>query len=320
MKGRILYGIFGMVLATATVLTGSYGLSSQNIEIYKEALNLQDKVDELGFEGFSLADYKVRCYDGSYDYVLSAEDGEAVVEKEKSILQAFVGTAYEVEGEYQVIVPSVERFQELLSALSVGSSGDIASFSAEQYGVEEQAATIWHEAMHAWQFTRYEEQIQNIIKAEYSSLDGNLGNVITDYIDSNPQVVSLYKQELDCLKKAVFATSIDDKKAYVLQYRKLEEERRQLLTEDVLSVEDYYENVEGMAYYVESKVYEMEKGWDIYKEQYLNEMQLYTEGTHKYYIIGMAKCLLLDEFQNDWKNGFDFTKSLSEILYENIVR
>ncbi|MBE5960873.1 MAG: hypothetical protein E7256_05735 [Lachnospiraceae bacterium] len=318
MRGRILYGILGVVLAAGTVLTGSYGLSERNMDIYKEALSLQKQVDELGFDGFSLADYKVRCYDGSYDYVLSISNGKAVKEKEKSVLQAFVGTAYEIDGEYQVIVPSVERFQEMISALRFGAGGDLTAFSDSEYGSEEQVATIWHEATHAWQFSRYEKEILNRVKAKDSDSRGSLGEVIANDVDSNPKVVSFYEQELEILKKAVLVRSIDDKKAYVLQYKKLEEERRHLLSEKVVSAEEYYENVEGMAYYLESKVYEMEKGTDAYSRQYLDAIGTYTEGTHKYYTIGMAKCLLLDALQEDWKAGFDFSESLSELLYESI--
>ena len=81
-------------------------------------------------------------------------------------------------------------------------------------------------------------------------------------------------------------------------------------------MEDYYESVEGIAYYVESKVYEMFNGSEAYDENYIAPICQYSKGTHKYYSMGMAKGLLLDEVSKDWKSSYDYSISLTQLLYE----
>lgn len=317
MRGKILYGMLGVGLTVATVLTGTYGISQRNIQIYEDALELQQQVDSLEIPQFHLEDYAVRCYDGNSDYVFTYEQGKAKYEKQTTVLGAYVGTAYEVEGEYQVIVPTVEKFHKLLSLMdtAAGVQSESFVFGETEYGDEEQIATIWHEALHAWQFTNYESQIIDSVRlAETES--SNMSDLITKEVDNNSEIVALYQQEMNCLKQAVQAESIDDKKSYVLQYKKIEEQRRQLLSESVLTVEEYYEKVEGMAFYVESKVYELLKGTNAYEEYYLEPISEYSQGTHKYYSMGMAKCLLLDEMKKDWKQEYDYSTSLTECVYE----
>lgn len=41
-------------------------------------------------------------------------------------------------------------------------------------------------------------------------------------------------------------------------------------------------------------------------------IKYFTRG--KYYRTGMAKCLILDRLALDWKEDFDFTRGLDEVL------
>ena len=159
-----------------------------------------------------------------------------------------------------MIVPTVENFHKLMSVMDTvfGVQNESFEFGQQEYGKEEQATVIWHEATHAWQFTNYKKQI-------LKRMDADTSTDLNQQIDEKVEVVALYKQEMEFLLQAVQAESIDAKKAYVLKYKELEEQRKQYLSTDVLMQEEYYESVEEIAYYVESKVYEMLKGTTAYE-------------------------------------------------------
>lgn len=315
MRGRFFYGAFGVVLIIVALFTSNYGIHPDNRQSYELALNLQKQVDGLTFPNFRLQDYPVRCYDGTYDYVFLSQDVKVHMEKQNPVLGIIAGTAYEVDGTYQVIVPTIDKFHDLLSLMDAvsGIQNETFTFGEQEYGKEEQATVIWHEATHAWQFTNYKNQILNRIKKGEAV---ETSSVLSREVDENVKVVTLYQQEMDCLLQAVNAESIDAKISSVLKYKELEEQRRSLLPEEILAMEEYYESVEGIAYYVESKVYEILHGRSVYEENYITPICQYLNGTHKYCSMGMAKCLLLDEVSKNWKSSYDYSISLTQLLYE----
>lgn len=86
-------------------------------------------------------------YDGKAEYVF--ENGE--MKKRAPVLETFAGTVYPVENHFEVIVPTVEQFEQLMS-LTGGAEGMVAGSG---YGPQEQKATIWHEAFHGYQLTNF---------------------------------------------------------------------------------------------------------------------------------------------------------------------
>ncbi|MGL6200345.1 MAG: hypothetical protein ACRC3H_15550 [Lachnospiraceae bacterium] len=304
---RILYGALGLILLAGTILTGSYGLSAENKSIYEEAVDLQDQVDAIGFEGFRLADYKVRFFDGDVDYVISGN----AIKKEDAALTTFVGTAYEVDGEYQVILPTIERFSDMFKLL--GSAESLAegnvNFDESEYGSKEHIATLWHEATHAYQLTKYEDEITGVLKDN----SGDIQDIIVSSVDGNQNVVELYKKQMELLNKAYDAENLTEKQAYIADYLDLEHERRTLLSEEACAAEDYYEVAEGTARYIESQVYCFLEGNDAFEEAYTGQTE-YENGSGKYYTSGMMKCYLLDELDPDWKTSYDFSVNLTELL------
>lgn len=70
---KIVYAAVGIVFAAGSIVTGEYGLSQVNREIYRTAVSLDKDMQKLDFPGFSLADYKVRFYNGNCDYVSGVE-------------------------------------------------------------------------------------------------------------------------------------------------------------------------------------------------------------------------------------------------------
>ena len=111
---KIGYIAMGAVLAVGSIATGTYGLSKVNQEIYHTAVSLDGTVQDMGFQNFSLKDYKVRFYDGERDYVVQTnEEDVPIITKEEAVLDVFAGTMMEVDGESQVLVPSYEQFAGL---------------------------------------------------------------------------------------------------------------------------------------------------------------------------------------------------------------
>lgn len=306
---RILYGVIGAALLSGTILTGNSGLSREDKKVYEDAVNLQQEVNKVGFPDFNLKDYKVRFYDGNIDYVVSGSS----IEKEDAVFTTFVGTAYEVNGEYQVILPTVENFSEMLQLLDGTerlANGD-TDFAEDRYGVEEHIATLWHEALHAYQQTSYESQTASL--ADKGNISENTGDIISSAVDGNQNVVELYKTQTDTLNRAYEADDQVQKLALVEEYLEQEKERRLLLDETVLAVEDYYEIMEGTARYIESHVYRLQKGTEAFTERYTGRDE-YQNGTGKYYESGMLKCYLLDQLKPGWKESYDFSAGLSELL------
>ncbi|MDE7422329.1 MAG: hypothetical protein K2N51_01315 [Lachnospiraceae bacterium] len=73
-----------------------------------------------------------------------------------------------------------------------------------------------------------------------------------------------------------------------------------------------------MARYVEGKAYEELYSKEVFTERYLKNLESFQKGSAKYYSIGMAKCLLLDRLDANWKQNYDFSKSLTDCLYKQI--
>jgi len=306
---RILYGIVGVILLAGTILTADRGLSADNKKIYEDALGLQADVDKIGFQDFKLEDYKVRFFNGSVDYVVSGD----AIEKEDAVFTTFVGTTYEVDGEYQVILPTVENFSAMFDLLE--SAGSLAegsmNFSEAEYGDTEHIATLWHEALHAYQMTYYEFQMLSLIGENLSQ--GNIEDIIVGSVDNNQDVVELYKKQIELLNKAYNAKDLTVKETFIAEYLELEQERRAMLDEGTCSVEDYYEAAEGTARYMESKVYSFQEGNEAFEETYMGRTE-YEKGSAKYYSSGMIICYLLDDLDPDWKADYDFSVSLKELL------
>ena len=166
--------------------------------------------------------------------------------------------------------------------------------------------------------TRFENEITEMLKGHSFSEEDFSEEVIVKQVDANEQAVDLYKQELKLLKKAALSEDIDDIKALIIEYKELEEKRRGLLQEDVLLLEEYFERMEGTARYVEGKAYEQLYSREAFEETYLEAFESYQKGSGKYYGIGMVKCLLLDRMCPDWKQDYDFSKSITDLLYEQI--
>lgn len=299
---KIVIALIGIALAAGVIATGSYGLSENNIDIYKQAVEVQSGTDNFGFENFAFTDYPVAFYDGDKDYVLTWDNSGYNITKRKPVLNAIAATAYPVDGHYEVLAPTVEKMSSLLGVMSAGEA---------EYGEKEQAATIWHEAFHCYQLTNYYDNIVSICSADVDE------SVIAEYADTNDKAVSLFKQQAALLEKAVRCGDVDKIREYIVKYKQLDLERKALLTEDIISLEDHYTRVEGSACYIEACVYRALLP-DKFEESYIDGLSEYSGGSSKYYRTGMAECMILDTLDPDWKDGFDFSGSAIDIIYEKL--
>lgn len=324
---KIGYIAMGAVLAIGSIATGTYGLSKANQELYRTAVSLDNTVQNMGFQDFSLKDYKVRFFDGKQDYVVQEKkDGVPVITRENAILDVFAGTTIEVNGENQVLVPTYEQFASLFDVLGVAEtvSGGMSqnaegtmAFSEDSYNENSHVATIWHEAFHAWQYTKWSKEVDALMeRASVSEGEGREG-VILEEVDTDKKMVAAFEEEMSLLYTAYDTENMEEKKELVSKALSIEKDREQEFSDSANAMEYFLDDFEGSAMYVESQVYRELEGDAAWEKYYLKESQ-YENGSGKYYERGMLKCLLLDQMMEGWQSKFSGTCGLSELLAENI--
>lgn len=292
----------GAVLAAGTIATGSYGPSGEDLAIYEAAVAMEDRAPDIGFDNFFLTDYPVAVYDGDRDYVLTRETDGYRVKKRKALYRAVVATAWPVDGHYEVLVPSVDKLASVLELVSMGTA---------EYGREEYIATLWHEAFHCYQLTYFADKVEALYPPQSDE------GIIVAEADSRQTAVSLFKQQARLLEEAAKADDVDIIRECIVKYKKLDEERKELLPENVTALEDYYIAIEGTACYVEARIYQM-LAPERFEEGYMDLVSEYVDGSAKYYRIGMAQCMILDKLDPGWKRGFDFSEPVMRLVYDRL--
>ena len=293
----------GTALIIGVIVTGTYGLSKEDLAIYQRAVALEEQGGNIGFAGFALTDYPVAFYDGDQDYVLVWEEDGYSIEKRKAVINFIAATAYPVDDHYEVLTPTIQKMSSLLNMMSMGGM---------EYGEEEHIATLWHEAFHCYQSTFFPDNVNAICPAEVDE------GIIAGEADTNPQAVSLFRQQAQLLEEAVKAEDVDKIKECIVKYKELDEERKMLLPGEVIALEDYYTRVEGTARYVEASVYKMLVP-EQFDSAYMDVISEYGGGSTKYYKVGMAQCMILDTLVPPWKNGFDFSEPVFDLIYARLM-
>ena len=192
-------------------------------------------------------------------------------------------------------------------------------FSEENYSTNAHVTTLWHEAFHAWQFTNWEEEIFAQTKEAGITENDNMQEIVVKDIDSKDELVVSFSNEMELLADAYETTDLEEKKMLVSKALDISMERKSQLSEKNVYVEQYYETIEGTARYVEAQAYRLLEGEEAWRQMYLEEFA-YSNGSGKYYEMGMYKCLLLDELTPQWKADFNVTVSLDDYLYQAITQ
>lgn len=318
---KFMYVAAGVFLAAGSVVTAEHGLSEMNRDIYQNALALDEEMEKLGFGDFSLRDRKVRFYDGNYDYVVQTDAAEQItVNKEKAQLDVFAGTTLEVDGEWQVLLPTYEQFSGLFDALGTldsyqqGMRDGSFAFSESGYGTDMHTATIWHEAFHAWQAENWQESMDALMDL---AGDENPEDIIVREVDTSQALTSLFNEEMRLLMKAYDAKDLTEKKMWTAKALETARVRAEWLSDGARAMEYYLENYEGSARYVESMAYRELAGDAAWRDVYLKEFQ-YENGSGKYYHMGMLKCVLLDQLTDGWQQDFSDEMGIDKLLYGGV--
>lgn len=298
----IISAVTGVSLLTGVLLTAPKGPSEEDISCYNAAMSLQSKADEIGFEGFTLADYPIAFCDGKHDYMLTSSGSGYETKKRAPVIETIAATAHDNNGIFEVIVPTKD------------SMGVLAALMGGEWDEQQQACTIWHEAFHCRQLTLYPDNIKSLTKGR-SFGENDFGEpLINKEYSENAHAKELFTEQLRLLSSAQRETDIDKIGELIVQYKELDEQRTSLLSEDALILEDYYTIVEGTAFYVEMNICKAQNEGR-YNTQYANRMTDFSDGSSKYYTLGAAQCLLLDRIDENWKKDYDFSVSLSKLIY-----
>lgn len=335
---KIAYVATGVLLAAGSVATAEHGLSSVNKDIYQSALALDVEMQKLGFDGFTLQDRKVRFYDGDCDYVVETDaDKQMVVTKETAQLDVFAGTTLEVDGQWQVLLPTYEQFSGLFDTLgTLGSyqqrmQEGAFDFAGSEYDDRMHAATIWHEAFHAWQAENWHESMDMLsattlsmsvsgndtLTAQTQEGDKNPTDIIVREADASEELRTLFTEEMAQLMNAYNAQNPAEKKEWVAKALETANLRSEELSDEAAAMEYYLENYEGSARYVECMAYREMAGDDAWREIYLKDFQ-YANGSEKYYHMGMLKCVLLDQLADGWQQEMSDKVGLDELLSKQV--
>ena len=308
MKNKILkiaYGFIGVFLFTCYLATGVYGLSNTDKECYKQALELQDYVDTLGFSKLHLIDYPVAVYTGDTEYVMHGD----IVTTRKPVLDALAGTAYRVDDHYEVFVPTFNDMRNTANAIGFAATPE----NIPGYQQSNHISAIWHEALHAWQLTFYKENIEKLFP-EIHKNPGTQNEILT--LNDNAVYKRLFHEERNLLIKAIEADKAGMTQT-LTQWAELLGKYDNVLTDGQKEAVSYYELIEGSARYVESKVFGHLEGDEACRENYLI-LSNDTNGSSKYYQLGMFKCVIMDRLNPGWQVEFACNQDLNTLILNAI--
>ena len=286
--GYAVYGLIGAGLILSGFTTTERGLKEDNRKEYDRVVEDYAELGDMGFDGFRPMDYKVAFSNGEKDFVVDYNDGDYEVNERKAVYEGLVGSIYQNGDEFEVVVPEYDTW------IATGSSSQLSS-------------VIWHESFHAFQNTKYHV-------LENASENGLSETELAERIDSDAEKKNMYEKELEILSQITDEEKNCDAETIALEYINVASDRDEILSDEEKVSEDFYEMVEGSAYYVEASVVRYENGEAAYQDKYINEAGNYIDGNSKYYHHGMMQCMLLDELDPQWKASYNFDKPLDEVI------
>lgn len=124
--------------------------------------------------------------------------------------------------------------------------------------------------------------------------------------------LSVRKEEIPRLLETV---GLENDRTRVKSYSKGMLQR--LAFAQAIALEEYYTRVEGSACYIEACVYQLQCP-DSIASSYIDTISEYSGGSGKYYKSGMAMCMILDAIDSDWKDSYDFSEPLINLIYNEL--
>jgi hypothetical protein len=291
--GYVLYMLAGAGLILSGFATTEKGLKEDNRREYDRVVEDYREIGNMGFEGFCPMDYKTAFSNGEKDYVLQYNNGDYKVEEREAVYDGLVGSVYQNGEEFEVVVPEYDTW------ISLGST-------------EQLSAVIWHESFHAYQNTQFNAMEKNA--------DGVMGETeLAEMIDGDAEKRKMYEKELEILSGIADEEGTCDAEEIALEYLKAASERDAKLSYEENQSENFYEMLEGSAYYIEANAVRYENGEEAFRANYAENTD-YAEGNAKYYRHGMLQCMLLDELDPEWKTGYSFDKTFDEVIAEYVAK
>ena len=286
--GYAVYGLIGAGLILTGFTTTERGLKGDDRKEYDRVVEDYTELGDMGFDGFRPMDYKVAFSNGEKDFVIDYNDGDYDVTERNAVYEGLVGSIYQNGTEFEVVVPEYDTW------IATGSSSQLSS-------------VIWHESFHAFQNTKY-HVLENASENDLSETE------LAERIDSDAEKKNMYEKELEILSQITDEEKNCDAETIALEYINVATDRDKILSDEEKVSEDFYEMVEGSAYYVEAAVVRYENGEEAYQDKYIKDAGKYVDGNSKYYHHGMMQCMLLDELNPEWKASYSFDKPLDEVI------
>jgi len=312
------YLAIGIVLTAFVLALSMAGLPSEDRELYRSAIELDKRAPESIWPGLNINDYPVAVRKGSSEYVIFNND----IKKRRPVLPVAACTAYPVNGEMNVFLPTKSELDSI-GQIAEGLSSDPQYFFLNRFYIESKKLSdaqyisiLHHEALHAFQYKYFEKQLSLMEPAcEESEIE-----LLLEATDNDPAISSLDEKLTTLLYTLVNSqekqpyedgtmsgtkgSSKDIAKEYLTARKALMDaysakfgpEKAELIGRYT----DRTETVEGTARYVEFKTAEAIDDKKLMR-QYLTGLKENVKGREKYYRSGMAICLLLDRYDPGWK-------------------
>ncbi|WDV44597.1 hypothetical protein PV797_13865 [Clostridiaceae bacterium M8S5] len=286
-----IYFIVGVLLVISCFVTSNKGLDKKNYELYKYSKEIESIVEEKVWKGLRISDYPVAIKAQDMEYVFYNEE----IKKRKEILPVLAATAYRVDGKMNVLVPSYDELGNVKEFVEgIGDESKMIKnsfgFSESNMTDEEYIAILYHEAFHAYQFTHFKKLEETEIKLDEALMikikqDEVLSKYTKEEGETLYNALTAKTSEL-CLINARRYIQIRNKRNKYLESNLTKEECKQLVNS-----EDFYELIEGTAYYVQLKVLEILADKENY-DQAIKDTKELGCSKHKYYESGMAMLLI----------------------------
>ena len=315
---KVIYSIVGIGLVVTALLLARRELPEADKYLYEKARAISTQTINQIWPDFGFSDYPMATRSGDKEFVIE----EGIETPRRPVLPVIAATAYRVDDEINIFMPSSTDMAALGSIMEGITSSSVMMFvkgfsmTQNKMSDEQYIGIMYHEALHAFQLEHHELLLFQSVPIDY---DENEILKMIDSIDEIKPLKRVYEEELVALHDAVINPD-----EYLEQYISVREKRTEMLngyfgTDDVKKIiflENYYEKVEGTARYMEANVI-MALGNQTLYDDYLVGIQDYITGKEKYYRSGMGMALILDQLSDDWKSSV-FTKS--ESLFRKIQR
>ena len=142
----------------------------------------------------------------------------------------------------------------------------------------------------------------------------NLSDYKVRFYDGKSDYVA-FADKIEKLLKAYYTQDNEETLTLIKEYFEITDERNEVIGLELANVEDFYKTIEGSASYIEANSYMIQNNRKMFEDRYILDFN-YTNGGSNYYNIGMLECFILDKLDKDWKDNYDFSKTLDDILKE----